>query len=183
MPATLNVGEVERRSGTFAPTCLHLLGASSVTGGGGSNTFVRALAKRQTNLGWKSIVVLNQALGDCEAPSPLIASPLDVRMLPPVLGTGRKAYYARRPDAAPGVRELFAETTPAVVHFHTLGLAAGMLHLEAAKAIGARTVVTYHTGGISCPQTGLLENGFSPCDGRLEIARCALAGWQIAACR
>lgn len=93
-------------------------------------------------------------------------------MLPPVLGTGRKAYYARRPDAAPGVREFFAETMPAVVHFHTLGLAAGMLHLEAAKAIGARTIVTYHTGGISCPQTGLLENGLSPCDGRLDIARC-----------
>ncbi|SFV35102.1 Glycosyl transferase 4-like domain-containing protein [Hyphomicrobium facile] len=147
-------------------------------GGGGSNTFVRALARRQANLGWKPIVVLNQANGECEAPSPPIAPPqrnsatLDVRVLPPVLGTGRKAYYARRPDAAPGVRELFAETMPAVVHFHTLGLAAGMLHLEAAKAIGARTVVTYHTGGISCPQTALLENGSSPCDGRLEIARC-----------
>lgn len=139
---------------------------------------MRALARRQANLGWKPIIVVNQAHGDDEAPSPLIASPqqnistLDIRVLPPVLGTGRKAYYARRPEAAPGVRELFAETMPAVVHFHTLGLAAGILHLEAAKAIGARTVVTYHTGGISCPQTGLLENGFSPCDGRLEVARC-----------
>lgn len=139
---------------------------------------MRALARRQANLGWKPIVVLNQANGDCAAPSLPIVPPerntstLDMRVLPPVLGTDRKAYYARRPNAAPGVRELFAETMPAVVHFHTLGLAAGMLHLEAAKAIGARTIVTYHTGGISCPQTALLENGFSPCDGRLEIARC-----------
>ena len=93
-------------------------------------------------------------------------------MLPPVEGTGRKAYFSRRPVAAPGLLELFAELKPSVVHFHTLNAAAGLLHLETAKAANARTIVTYHTGGISCPQTGLLENGVSPCDGRLDITRC-----------
>ncbi|WP_045835337.1 glycosyltransferase [Hyphomicrobium sp. 99] len=169
----MNMIGVERPSAVGRPICLHFVGASSVTGGGGSNTFVRALARRQADLGWRPIIVLNQNAGDIDRP---LAEPahgeLEIRVLPPVLGITRKAYYARRPDAAPSVCNLFEELKPAVAHFHTLGLTAGMLHLEAVKAVGARTIVTYHTGGISCPQTGLLENGVSPCDGRLEITRC-----------
>jgi glycosyltransferase involved in cell wall biosynthesis len=70
------------------------------------------------------------------------------------------------------VAELFDELKPSVIHFHTLNATAGPLHLGAARSVNARTIVTYHTGGISCPQTGLLENGTSPCDGRLDVTRC-----------
>ena len=169
----MKLPDVERLLRGERPVCLHLAGASSITGGGGSNTFVRALARRQTGLGWRPVVILND---NQERVDRTIAASahgdFEIRVLPPVLGTNRRAYYARRSDAAPGVRELFEELKPAVAHFHTLGLNAGLLHLEAAKTAGARTIVTYHTGGISCPQTGLLENGLSPCDGRLEVTRC-----------
>lgn len=170
----MNLIDVEQRPlRAERPVCIHLAGASSITGGGGSNTFVRALARRQTGLGWRPVVILNKNPEDVDRAIAASAhGDFEVRVLPPVLGTNRRAYYARRPDAAPGVRELFEELKPAVAHFHTLGLTAGLLHLEAAKAAGARTIVTYHTGGISCPQTGLLENGVSPCDGRLEVTRC-----------
>ncbi len=169
----MNLIGVDRPLRVERPVCLHLVGASSVTGGGGSNTFVRALARRQTGLGWRPVVILNDNPEDVDRAIAASAhGDFEVRVLPPVLGMNRRAYYARRPDAAPGVRELFEELKPAVAHFHTLGLSAGLLHLEAAKASGARTIVTYHTGGISCPQTGLLENGVSPCDGRLEVTRC-----------
>jgi glycosyltransferase involved in cell wall biosynthesis len=95
-----------------------------------------------------------------------------IRVLPAVEGTGRKVYYSRCPNSVPGVAELFDELKPSVVHFHTLNATAGPLHLEAAKSFNARTIVTYHTGGVSCPQTGLLENGILPCDGRLDVTRC-----------
>ena len=169
---------LEHGSSAEHPICFHLVGAATIRGGGGSNTFVRGLVSRQTKLGWDPVVVLNQKPGDVD-PSDLLGQPLEfdgsrltVRMPPPIEGTGRKAYFSRRPAAAPGLLELFAEFKPSVVHFHTLNSAAGLLHLEAAKAVNARTIVTYHTGGISCPQTGLLENGVSPCDGRLDITRC-----------
>ena len=170
---------LEHGSSAARPICFHLVGAATIRGGGGSNTFVRGLVSRQTKLGWDPVVVLNQKPGGDVDPSDLLGQPLEfdgsrltVRMLPPVEGTGRKAYFSRRPVAAPGLLELFAELKPSVVHFHTLNAAAGLLHLETAKAANARTIVTYHTGGISCPQTGLLENGVSPCDGRLDITRC-----------
>jgi glycosyltransferase involved in cell wall biosynthesis len=133
---------------------------------------------RQTAMGWRPIVVLHQKHDDAGSTEPLGATinegslQLDIRALPPIHDGGRKAYYSRRPASAPGVAELFADLKPTIAHFHTLNAAAGLRHLEAAKAVNARTVVTYHTGGISCPQTGLLENGVSPCDGRLEITRC-----------
>ncbi|HET6390420.1 glycosyltransferase [Hyphomicrobium sp.] len=169
----MNMMDMERAPTDSRPICLHFAGASSITGGGGSNTFIRALARRQAGLGWRPIIVLNERAEepDCSAEQSR-APDLEIRILPPVLGANRKAYYARRPQAAPGLQELFEELQPEVAHFHTLSMTAGLLHLEAAKAAGTRTVVTYHTGGISCPQTGLLENGFSPCDGRLETTRC-----------
>ena len=169
----MNMIGIERPSSQGRPICIHFAGASSVTGGGGSNTFVRALARRQVGLGWRPIIVLNQIPGeDVHAVAQPAHGDFETRVLPPIVGASRRAYYARRPDAAPGVRELFEELNPGIAHFHTLSMTAGLLHLEAAKAAGARTIVTYHTGGISCPQTGLLENGVSPCDGRLETTRC-----------
>jgi glycosyltransferase involved in cell wall biosynthesis len=157
--------------------CLHMVGASSVIGGGGSNTFIRGLVFRQRALGWNPIIVINESANDHPPHSEkelglTETNPFSIRSLPAVLGMDRRAYYSRRPLAAPGVAELFGELRPSVVHFHTLNHMAGPLHLEAAKGIGARTIVTYHTGGISCPQTGLLENGKVPCDGHLEEVRC-----------
>ncbi len=165
-------------SSSQRPVCFHLVGASSIAGGGGSNTFIRGLALRQRALGWDPVVVLSEIEGDKSSTrssrreAAVGGEPFDIRMLPAVQGADRRAYYARRPAAAPGVVALFDELRPSVVHFHTLNSSAGLLHLRAAKAANARTVVTYHTGGISCPQTGLLENGKTPCDGRLEVSRC-----------
>ncbi|MET0407743.1 MAG: glycosyltransferase [Hyphomicrobium sp.] len=154
-----------------------MVGASSIAGGGGSNTFIRGLARRQVTLGWHPVVVVNESLDSDAIASFSPAThasdePFTVRSLPPVQGMNREAYYSRRPASAPEVAELFYELRPSVVHFHTLNASAGALHLEAAKAANARTIVTYHTGGISCPQTGLLENGKSPCDGALDVTRC-----------
>ncbi|RUO97523.1 glycosyltransferase [Hyphomicrobium sp.] len=164
--AEARLGDLRRR------VCLHLVGASTISGGGGSNTFIRGLARRQADLGWTPIVVLSQGRGQTVGNDDKSSENFEVRVLPEVRGVDRRAYYNRCPVEAPGVAELFSELCPRVVHFHTLNPAAGRLHLEAAKAVNARTVVTYHTGGISCPQTGLLENGRAPCDGRLSLERC-----------
>jgi glycosyltransferase involved in cell wall biosynthesis len=169
--------------GADRPICIHMSGTSSIAEGGGSNTFVRGLARRQASLGWRPVVVINErplagagAATDPGSTKPrdgkLSIEPFETWVLPPITDTSRRAYYARSPATAPGVTELFEELRPSVVHFHTLNASAGLPQLRAAKRIGARTILTYHTGGISCPQTGLLENGRTPCDGALEVTRC-----------
>src|SRR3569832_2156291 len=112
------------------PVCLHFVGAPSVFGGGGSNTFIRGLASRQVALGWRPIIVVNE-VGESEPSSVpeeatgAVIPNVPIRCLPPVEGTDRKTYYSRRPASAPGVSDLFAELRPSVVHFHTINQMAG----------------------------------------------------------
>ena len=76
------------------------------------------------------------------------------------------------PIAAAGFQQILSEVQPQIVHLHARTAAVSELLLQAARAAGARTVVTYHTPTLSCLRGTMLRNGVSPCDGLLDAQRC-----------
>jgi glycosyltransferase involved in cell wall biosynthesis len=64
---------------------------------------------------------------------------------------------------------------PDVVHFHTFVTGAGPHEIRAARALGARVVVTTHSGslGFTCQRGTMLRWGRELCDGKVTAAKCA----------
>jgi glycosyltransferase involved in cell wall biosynthesis len=67
------------------------------------------------------------------------------------------------------------EEKPDRVHFHTFVTGLGLFELGAARAAGARTVVTTHSSslGYLCQRGTLMRWGSEPCDGIALPAKCA----------
>jgi glycosyltransferase involved in cell wall biosynthesis len=64
---------------------------------------------------------------------------------------------------------------PDVFHAHTIGTGLGLAELRAAKAAGARVIVTSHAGslGFICQRGSMMRWGEEPCDGMCEPRKCA----------
>jgi glycosyltransferase involved in cell wall biosynthesis len=60
-----------------------------------------------------------------------------------------------------------------VYHQHSWTTGCGLWHLEAAKRLGLRTVLTVHVPGNVCMRGTMLLNGQVPCDGKIVPERCA----------
>ena len=94
------------------------------------------------------------------------------RLLPSIQPGGRRDQVAATAAAIPGFVELLAEFKPNVVHLHSFSDRCGLSHARAAKAFGARLVVTLHAPGFSCIKGNLIDASGSICDGRLRERRC-----------
>jgi glycosyltransferase involved in cell wall biosynthesis len=68
-----------------------------------------------------------------------------------------------------------AAKQPDVVHFHTFVTGVGPHEIRAARAAGARVIVTTHSGslGFLCQRGTMLRWGRELCDGVVEDAKCA----------
>lgn len=60
-----------------------------------------------------------------------------------------------------------------VYHQHSWTTGCGLWHLEAARRVGLKTVVTVHVPGNICMRGTMLLNGISMCDGKILAGRCA----------
>jgi glycosyltransferase involved in cell wall biosynthesis len=69
---------------------------------------------------------------------------------------------------------------PDVVHFHTFVTGVGPHEIRAARATGARVIVTTHSGslGFLCQRGTMLRWGRQLCDGRANVAKCAACALQ-----
>jgi len=67
------------------------------------------------------------------------------------------------------------EEPPEVFHCHSLVTGLGMREIDAAKDVGARVVVTFHTPGLGylCQRGTMMRWGKELCDGLAEPAKCA----------
>ena len=65
------------------------------------------------------------------------------------------------------------EKSGAIYHQHAWTYACGLHHLEAAKALGFRTVLTVHVPSNLCMRGTMMRFGNQACDGRLDEHRCA----------
>lgn len=68
-----------------------------------------------------------------------------------------------------------ARERPEVVHVHSFVTGLGLDEIRAAKAAGARVIVTAHTPGLGwlCQRGSMMRWGEEPCDGVAEPGKCA----------
>lgn len=126
----------------------------------------------------------------------------DVLIAAPHVGTGERHYthdgvevYRYPIPASPTRAEARGEVTaagaelfhqwlrrmrPDVVHFHTFVTGLGLNELDAARAAGAKVIVTSHAAslGFLCARGTLLHMGTSLCDGYVEPMKCAACALQ-----
>jgi glycosyltransferase involved in cell wall biosynthesis len=64
---------------------------------------------------------------------------------------------------------------PDLIHFHELAGSNGITlqHVQAAKASGARVIMTFHLAGYSCKTGTLLFRGESLCKGEIDLRKCS----------
>ncbi|GAP97934.1 glycosyltransferase [Leptolyngbya sp. NIES-2104] len=60
-----------------------------------------------------------------------------------------------------------------IYHQHTLRSSCGLPHLQSAKQLGMKTIVTVHMPDVSCLRGTMMQGGNSACDGKIEIDRCS----------
>lgn len=139
---------------------------------GGKEIYTHSIAQELNKREWQNLLVYHQ--------NPFINEPVGyhehegtgIQVLPPLPSIQRQQTYACRTSEVPGFRELMERLKPDVVHFHDFSTGANLLHLDEAKAAGAKTVMTYHSPGQSCLQRELLYNGSTVCDGEIRLDRC-----------
>jgi glycosyltransferase involved in cell wall biosynthesis len=141
---------------------------------GGTEVYVEALCRRFASAGHSVIVAAPDRGGDRERT---------------YIHDGTSVY--RYPTAAHPTREeaqgslavrgsdLFhrwlAVERPDIVHMHTFVTGLGLPELRAARACGAKTIVTTHSSslGFLCARGTLMQWGEQPCDGVSIPAKCA----------
>ncbi|HEX7242283.1 MAG TPA: glycosyltransferase [Longimicrobiaceae bacterium] len=91
----------------------------------------------------------------------------------PEVRDAAELYGMRCDRAAAAFERVLEAERPDLVHLHALTRGVSPAMARAARRRGIPVVFTYHTPAASCQRGSLLEGGARPCDGRLEVARCA----------
>ena len=86
------------------------------------------------------------------------------------------AYAYGEPDevAAESFRGLVQRLRPDIVHMHAHTAAVSEGLADVAHDFGAQVVFTYHTPTVSCLRGSMMYLGAEPCDGVLDVTRCAV---------
>lgn len=81
----------------------------------------------------------------------------------------------RAPDGLKHFITYLQEAQPDIVHFHELAGSKGITfqHVQAAKASGAKVIMTIHLAGYSCKTGTLVYKGQASCDGVVNLHKCS----------
>ena len=81
----------------------------------------------------------------------------------------------RLPDGLKNFVAHLKNEKPDLVHFHELAGSNGITlqHIQAAKASGAKVIMTFHLAGYSCKTGTLVYKGESLCDGVIDLQKCS----------
>ncbi len=141
---------------------------------GGSEVYVAGLCRRLCRAGEEVLIAAPDVACEDERtyehegvpvyryPIPREATRAEAQGLVPARGAERfHAWLAR--------------TRPDVVHFHTFVTGLALSELRAAKAAGARVIVTDHCGSVGwvCQRGTMMRWGERLCDGVCQPAKCA----------
>lgn len=80
----------------------------------------------------------------------------------------------RKPDGLKNFKKYLETHKPDLVHFHEITGSNGitLLHVKAAKAIGAKIIMTFHLAGYSCKTSTLVQPDKQLCDGIIDEKIC-----------
>jgi glycosyltransferase involved in cell wall biosynthesis len=141
---------------------------------GGTEIFVHQLIEAQQQISPKAQMIWAAHESPLLSPDHAPQAPLagSQRLLPPVQPGTRLQRVASRAAEIPGFEELLQEFRPDVVHLHSFSEACGLSQARAAKAFGARLVVTVHAPGFTCIKGNLIDARGRVCDGVMRERRC-----------
>ena len=141
---------------------------------GGTEVYVAALAHRLQAAGHDVQVAAPRA-GAC-AEETYRHDGIDVYRYPiPTAPTRAECQGATTVRGAERFHAWLAAAQPDIVHVHTFVTGLGLAELRAARAVGARVVVTPHSAslGYVCQRGTMMRWGERLCDGRSEPTKCA----------
>lgn len=81
----------------------------------------------------------------------------------------------RAPDGLQNFIAYLKQEQPALVHFHELAGSNGITlkHVQAAKDIGAKVIMTFHLAGYSCKTGTLVFKSEKLCNGVIDLQQCS----------
>ena len=137
---------------------------------GGSEVYVSSLATKLRASGIECVVA---APGRSSEASWYVYEGIDVFRYPFPERSRRGETQGRVPPRHFAVFEIWLREQRAdVYHQHSWTTGCGLWHLEAAKRLGLKTVVTMHVPANVCMRGTMLFEGRSACDGEIVPERC-----------
>jgi len=81
----------------------------------------------------------------------------------------------REPDGLIHFEKYILDQRPDIIHFHELAGSNGITlkHVQAAKKIGAKVLMTFHLAGYSCKTGTLVQLGRTTCVGVIDLQKCS----------
>lgn len=159
---------------------LHLPGTAYPHRTGGKEIYCHHLALELNRVGVSSVIAVPSTIDEATLPSRANIEGVIVCTLPERLQRDRSEIYSCDMPVGHGFVHFLKEFQPHVVHFHTFSERAGLSHLRAVKAVGAKAIMTYHTAGQFCLQRTLLFRGREICDGKIQLIRCSACRLNVA---
>jgi glycosyltransferase involved in cell wall biosynthesis len=152
---------------------LHLLQNYPPWRSGGTEIFCARLCQQLKNSGIEVTVALHKA-GSLPEPGYYECEGIPVVILPSLPDyCDRARTFTRTTVNAVGFPELLNEYQPDILHLHGFVQVNGLTHIQWAQQKGVKTVLTFHTPGISCLRQSLQYKGREICDGEIIVNRCA----------
>jgi glycosyltransferase involved in cell wall biosynthesis len=136
---------------------------------GGTEAYVSALAK---SLQAQNIDCIVAAPCSSEEPMHYVHERVDVFRYP-VPRPRRREQQRKQPPRNLDIFEDWLRSQRAdIYHQHSWTTGCGLWHLEAAKRLGLKTVVTVHVPGSVCMRGTMLYEGRAACDGKIVSEKC-----------
>lgn len=141
---------------------------------GGTEAYVAAVAERQKRAGHTVAIAAPDPGGHLDRAYEHEGLPVYRYPIPPI-PTRDEAQHRRPVRGTERLHAWLGERRPDVVHFHTFVTGVGPFEIRAARAAGARVIVTTHSGslGFTCQRGTMLRWGRRLCDGRVGAIKCA----------
>jgi len=138
---------------------------------GGSEVYVSSLAKNLQSIGIECVIAAPHLSSQASC---YVHEGLKVFRYPYPERSRRDEVQGRGPPRDFAVFEAWLRDQRAeVYHQHSWTTGCGAWHLDAAKRLGLRTVVTVHVPGNICMRGTMLFEGRVACDGKILPRRCA----------
>jgi glycosyltransferase involved in cell wall biosynthesis len=138
---------------------------------GGTEVYVDSLATELQGHGVECVVAAPRSKADALH---YLHNGVEVFRYPSPEHWRRRETQGKVPHQYFSVFEAWLRTQKAdAYHQHSWTTGCGLWHLNAAKQLGLKTIVTVHVAGIVCKRGTMLHEGLSACDGEVLVQKCA----------
>lgn len=140
----------------------------------GTEVYTWALSKHLMQLGHDLVVVV-PFFNEITDETYLYDGIRVIRYAEPTIQNRAVIMGKQLPEGLARFQSILEEEQPDIVQFHEYapGSGIGLAHIQAAKQMGAKVVMTFHLAGYTCKTGNLVYKGQTICDGKINISKCS----------